>query len=250
MTSPPFTPARDDKAAREKVFYGLDDVVMRCPMEVGDYTDFYSSKEHASNVGAMFGRDPPLSPQAMSEVVRTQKRFTGKGDLEIVDAMYKEFFDAVAPTLEELMLHHLEWGPEEACALAEALPRFTACRKLSLAGNYIGDKGAAAIFNTLHAAPSIQSMNMFGCGLGDEAGTAIAAVLKQNSTLTSLDLGGNEGMGDAGALALAEAVGCNTTLKSLNLEGTVSEEGKGGAALKHAAAKRAADNQLYLRLGD
>ena len=47
-------------AAREKVFYGLDDVVMRCPMEVGDYTDFYSSKEHASNVGAMFGRDPPL----------------------------------------------------------------------------------------------------------------------------------------------------------------------------------------------
>ena len=60
MTSPPFTPARDDKAAREKVFYGLDDVVMRCPMEVGDYTDFYSSKEHASNVGAMFGRDPPL----------------------------------------------------------------------------------------------------------------------------------------------------------------------------------------------
>ena len=42
------------------------------------------------------GRDPPLSPQAMSEVVRTQKRFTGKGDLEIVDAMYKEFFDATS----------------------------------------------------------------------------------------------------------------------------------------------------------
>ncbi len=36
---------------------------MHLPMQVGDYTDFYSSKEHASNLGAMF-RDPknPLLP--------------------------------------------------------------------------------------------------------------------------------------------------------------------------------------------
>ncbi|HKK76297.1 MAG TPA: fumarylacetoacetase [Saprospiraceae bacterium] len=32
-------------------------VQMHLPIEVGDYTDFYSSKEHATNVGAMF-RDP------------------------------------------------------------------------------------------------------------------------------------------------------------------------------------------------
>ena len=195
------------------------------------------------------GRDPPLSPQAMSEVVRTQKRFTGKGDLEIVDAMYKEFFDAVAHTVEELMLNKLEWGPEEACALAEALPSFTSCRKLSLANNLIGDKGAAAIFNALHAAPSLQSVGMYFCGLGDEAAVAIAAVLKQNSTLTSLDLSDNSGMGDAGALALAEAVGCNTTLKSLNLRfGSVSEKDKGGAALKDAASngKRGAELVLFL----
>ena len=87
------------------------------------------------------------------------------------------------------------------------------------------------------------------CGLGDEAGTAIAAVLKQNTTLTSLDLGDNNGMGDAGALALAEAVGCNTTLKSLNLRfGSVSEKDKGGAALKDAASngKRGAELVLFL----
>ncbi len=36
---------------------------LHLPMAVGDYTDFYSSKEHASNLGAMF-RDPknPLLP--------------------------------------------------------------------------------------------------------------------------------------------------------------------------------------------
>ncbi|MEI7586704.1 fumarylacetoacetase [Runella sp.] len=33
------------------------DVVMHIPVKVGDYTDFYSSEQHAFNVGAMF-RDP------------------------------------------------------------------------------------------------------------------------------------------------------------------------------------------------
>jgi fumarylacetoacetase len=30
---------------------------MQLPVLIGDYTDFYSSKEHATNVGKMF-RDP------------------------------------------------------------------------------------------------------------------------------------------------------------------------------------------------
>lgn len=34
-----------------------EEVQMLLPVEVGDYTDFYSSKEHATNVGSMF-RDP------------------------------------------------------------------------------------------------------------------------------------------------------------------------------------------------
>ncbi len=37
--------------------YQLDDVKMHLPVRVGNYTDFYSSKEHATNVGMMF-RDP------------------------------------------------------------------------------------------------------------------------------------------------------------------------------------------------
>lgn len=30
---------------------------MHLPVEIGDYTDFYASREHATNVGSMF-RDP------------------------------------------------------------------------------------------------------------------------------------------------------------------------------------------------
>ena len=33
------------------------DANMHLPIEISEYTDFYSSKEHATNVGAMF-RDP------------------------------------------------------------------------------------------------------------------------------------------------------------------------------------------------
>ena len=48
---------RDDKSMREKVFHLQSDVTMHMPAEIGDYTDFYSSRQHATNVGAMF-RDP------------------------------------------------------------------------------------------------------------------------------------------------------------------------------------------------
>lgn len=35
----------------------VDNIQMALPVQIGDYTDFYSSKEHATNVGVMF-RDP------------------------------------------------------------------------------------------------------------------------------------------------------------------------------------------------
>jgi fumarylacetoacetase len=41
----------------EQVIIAESAVEMLMPIEIGDYTDFYSSKEHATNVGTMF-RDP------------------------------------------------------------------------------------------------------------------------------------------------------------------------------------------------
>ena len=48
-----------DSILREhpQVFPDRSEVVMHMPVKVGDYTDFYSSIEHATNVGRMF-RDP------------------------------------------------------------------------------------------------------------------------------------------------------------------------------------------------
>lgn len=48
---------RDDEDLKLKLLFDIDEVEMHLPVEVGDYTDFYSSIEHATNVGTMF-RDP------------------------------------------------------------------------------------------------------------------------------------------------------------------------------------------------
>jgi len=48
---------RDNKEHREVVIFSVADIEMLLPVQIGDYTDFYSSKEHATNVGKMF-RDP------------------------------------------------------------------------------------------------------------------------------------------------------------------------------------------------
>lgn len=48
---------RDDTALRQHVLVPQSDATLHLPVEIPGYTDFYSSKEHATNVGSMF-RDP------------------------------------------------------------------------------------------------------------------------------------------------------------------------------------------------
>ncbi|MGK7388998.1 MAG: fumarylacetoacetase [Candidatus Cyclobacteriaceae bacterium M2_1C_046] len=48
---------RDNKPARELALIPMEEVEMLMPVRVPNYTDFYSSEEHATNVGTMF-RDP------------------------------------------------------------------------------------------------------------------------------------------------------------------------------------------------
>ncbi|PNK59700.1 fumarylacetoacetase [Psychrobacter sp. FDAARGOS_221] len=48
---------RDNSELQAKALFNQDDVTMHLPLHVPGYTDFYSSREHATNVGTMF-RDP------------------------------------------------------------------------------------------------------------------------------------------------------------------------------------------------
>lgn len=54
---------RDNLNHREVIIFDVNEIEMLLPISVGDYTDFYSSKEHATNVGVMFrGADNALMP--------------------------------------------------------------------------------------------------------------------------------------------------------------------------------------------
>ena len=54
---------RDNDSLRSAALVRQTDVELLLPAQIGDYTDFYASKEHATNVGIMFrGKDNALMP--------------------------------------------------------------------------------------------------------------------------------------------------------------------------------------------
>ena len=54
---------KNNEAHQKTIIFKMDEIEMQLPVDIGDYTDFYSSKEHATNVGIMFrGKDNALMP--------------------------------------------------------------------------------------------------------------------------------------------------------------------------------------------
>ncbi|HKS17625.1 MAG TPA: fumarylacetoacetase [Bradyrhizobium sp.] len=54
---------RDHEKLRKRVLVPMADATLHMPFTVAGYTDFYSSREHATNVGVMFrGKDNALQP--------------------------------------------------------------------------------------------------------------------------------------------------------------------------------------------
>lgn len=51
------SPLANDEKTKEDCFFNLDEIQMIMPLHIPNYTDFYSSIQHATNVGIMF-RDP------------------------------------------------------------------------------------------------------------------------------------------------------------------------------------------------
>jgi fumarylacetoacetase len=90
-------------AAREIALIPMSEVQMQIPIQIPNYTDFYSSEEHASNVGSMF-RDPKnaLLPnwkhlpvgyhgRASSIVVSGTNLHRPKGQVKLPDSEFPVF---------------------------------------------------------------------------------------------------------------------------------------------------------------
>src|SRR5258708_20104700 len=62
---------RDNDELRGRALVPMADVKLCLPIAVAGYTDFYSSKEHATNVGVMFrGKHNPFQPNWLHIPIR------------------------------------------------------------------------------------------------------------------------------------------------------------------------------------
>ena len=104
-------------------------------------------------------RLPPLPPEEVRRRLEHELKFTnGKTDVDVVDNLYRAFFDGVAGHAKELDFYRLEWGEAEARQLAAVLPRFAALEELYLHCNRLGDGGAAALAPALKQMPQLEEL--------------------------------------------------------------------------------------------
>ena len=100
---------RDNEALRHKALFNQADITLHLPLQVPGYTDFYSSKEHATNVGTMF-RDP--NNALLPNWTELPVGYNGRASTVIVSGQ-----DVIRPSGQ------LKPNPDER-------PIFSACKRL------------------------------------------------------------------------------------------------------------------------
>ncbi len=119
---------RDDENLKRRALLPADSVTMHLPVAIRDYTDFYSSKEHATNVGIMFrGEDNALMPNWLHMPVGYHGRASsiGLSGEEVVRPHGQTIApDAEVPTFgpSRLMDFELEMGFFVGSATAQGDP--------------------------------------------------------------------------------------------------------------------------------
>jgi hypothetical protein len=127
-------------------------------------------------------------------------------------------------------------------AVLDAIARLQAgARVIRLRDNA---EGARALAAALRYNTTLTVLDLYGNDIGDEGAQALAAALMNNATLTTLPLDGNN-IGDEGAQALAAALMNNATLTTLHLgENNIGDEG--AQALATALTRNATLKALRL----
>jgi Ran GTPase-activating protein (RanGAP) involved in mRNA processing and transport len=104
-----------------------------------------------------------------------------------------------------------------ATALANGACTSPMLHELGLAGNSIGDDGAAAFGKVLSSLVSkLISLDLADNSIGPAGGRALGNGMRRNTTLQRFMLGFNS-IGDQGADALGEALVCNASLIQLDV---------------------------------
>jgi Ran GTPase-activating protein (RanGAP) involved in mRNA processing and transport len=136
-------------------------------------------------------------------------------------------------TLQNLDLKSCKIGPEEACALAEALGHNTSIKTLDLSLNTIGKEGAQAIAKMLRKNTCMESLYLGQTSIPDAGFSSIGLALAKNKSLLLLDLTVKELRKEsgkhictAGMKGIAKGLTQNQTLRTLILRGALTLMGR------------------------
>ena len=110
--------------------------------------------------------------------------------------------------------------------LADSLMVNKTLNYLMFWGNAWGNDAVRILAGYMKRSESLSSLNLNCSDIGDAGATALAEVLRTNTTLNTLGLCKNPGIGNPSVMSLCEALKVNTTLCSLDLSGTgISDAG-------------------------
>ena len=118
----------------------------------------FPSRNNCLNAVCSAKRQPPMDPDWVAQELRTTKKFTGKGDVPVVEALYRDYFEGVASTATVLNFSKLQWGDAEVATLLLMLPRYVSLTSLNMSDNGIGSDGAQRLSEALKSHPTLQSL--------------------------------------------------------------------------------------------
>jgi len=147
--------------------------------------------------------------------------------------------------VKQLDISQTNLKPHHAEQLAGLLPHLQLLASLTLRGNEVGARGAAALCSGLASSTKLQTFDIHGNNIGNLGAKSIAAALPTWPSLTELDLGWNK-ISSAGALQLARALAQTPSITSLSLaENALKDEGV--ALIAGALPRLPSLKQLNLR---
>ena len=112
-------------------------------------------------------RAPPMHPREFASELAL-KVFSNGADCDVVARLYADSFMGALGEATDLEFKFLDWGDADAEAFAKVLPLLRRVERLSLFGNFIGERGFAALAAAIRggAAPKLKQFQ-FGYNDGD-----------------------------------------------------------------------------------
>ena len=157
------------------------------------------------------GRAPPLTPADFYESLKEKSFTSKKADLDKVQKVYTEGFNARTGAATELLYPKLGWGDAEAASLARVLGS-RACQKLEtlvLMDNEICDAGAKALAEAFaqdpKACPKLLVIELGNNMIGDAGVKALAEAIAKGALPGCAHIGLEDNLGDGAPVAEALA---------------------------------------------